>query len=61
MGWGTSYINPEGYLNRITIEQIKDEIETEEVRVKDAFDKMAIIMASSPTDIKYEDGEESQA
>jgi len=60
MGWGTSYIDTEGYLNRITIEQIEDEIETAERRVKDAFDRMAIIMASSPTDIKYEDGEDPQ-
>jgi hypothetical protein len=27
MGWGTCYVDTQGYLNRVTIDQIDDEIE----------------------------------
>lgn len=52
MGWGTCYIDPQGYLSRITVEQIDDEISESESRVKSAFDMMTTIMASSPADVK---------
>ena len=52
MGWGTCYIDTQGYLNRVTIEQIDDEIEEVNGRVKSAFDLMTALMASSPADVK---------
>jgi DNA repair exonuclease SbcCD ATPase subunit len=52
MGWGTCYIDTQGYLNRVTIEQIDDEIEEANGRVKSAFDLMTALMASSPADVK---------
>lgn len=51
MGWGTCYINTQGYLNRVTINQIDDEIEEANGRVKSAFDLMTALMASSPADV----------
>jgi DNA repair exonuclease SbcCD ATPase subunit len=52
MGWGTCYIDTQGYLNRVTINQIDDEIEEANGRVKSAFDLMTALMASSPADVK---------
>ena len=52
MGWGTCYIDTQGYLNRVTIDQIDDEIEEANGRVKSAFDLMTALMASSPEDVK---------
>ena len=52
MGWGTCYIDTQGYLNRVTIDQIDDEIEEANGRVKSAFDLMTALMASSPADVK---------
>ena len=58
MGWGTCYIDTQGYLNRVTIEQIDDEIEEANGRVKSAFDLMTALMASSPADVKRGDDDE---
>jgi hypothetical protein len=53
MGWGTCYIDTQGYLNRVTIDQIDDEIEEVNRRVKSAFDLMTALMASSPDFHKF--------
>jgi DNA repair exonuclease SbcCD ATPase subunit len=58
MGWGTCYIDTQGYLNRVTIEQIDDEIEEANGRVKSAFDLMTALMASSPADVKRGDDDD---
>lgn len=58
MGWGTSYIDTEGYLNRICANEIDDRIAECEEKVKSAFDLMTTIMASSPMDFKPGEGEE---
>ena len=42
MGWGTCYIDTQGYLNRVTIEQIDDEIEEANGRVKSAFPSLPL-------------------
>ena len=58
MGWGTSYIDTEGYLNRVCANEIDDRITECEEKVKSEFDLMTTIMASSPMDFKPREGEE---